>query len=198
MQPARFCLWCGTGLVERVIEGKRLPACPSCDFVLWPDPKLATAVVVEAGGGIVAGKRAIEPGRGLWCLPGGFVDDHEHPEQAAVRECREEIGAGVAITGLLGVFHVERAQRPHLVVIGYQGRLNAGAQPVAGQEMEEVGVFAAENLPPLAFSSHRQIVDEWLRREVAAPRPVAGAAPARKPAPGVRPARSRSSPGRRP
>ena len=163
MQPARFCLWCGTALAERVIEGKRLPACPSCDFVLWPDPKLATAVVVEAGAGIVVGKRAIDPGRGLWCLPGGFVDDHEHPEQAAVRECREEIGAAVVVTGLLGVFHVQRAQRPHLVVLGYHAELEAGEQPVAGHEMDEVGVFAVDGLPPLAFSSHREIVEAWTR-----------------------------------
>jgi 8-oxo-dGTP diphosphatase len=193
MQPARFCLWCGTGLMERVIEGKRLPACPSCDFVLWPDPKLATAVVVESGDGLVAGKRAIDPGRGLWCLPGGFVDDHEHPEHAAGRECREEIGAAVVVTDLLGVFHVRRAQRPHLVVIGYRAALEAGEQPVAGHEMDEVGVFAPESLPPLAFSSHRAIVEVWLARRRgltgASPPPGAGAAPVRKPAPIDRPAR---------
>ena len=161
MQLAKFCLWCGTPLRDRVIEGKRLPACPSCDFVLWPDPKLATAVVVEASGGIVAGKRAIEPGRGLWCLPGGFVDDHEHPAEAAVRECREEIGVEVRVSELVGVYHVQRAQRPHLVVIGYRGLLEDGEQPVAGHEMDEVGVFPADQLPPLAFSSHRDLVADW-------------------------------------
>jgi len=162
LQPARFCLWCGTRLVERVIEGKQLLACPSCDFVLWPDPKLATAVVVESGGGIVAGKRSIDPGRGLWCLPGGFVDDHEHPEQAAVRECLEEIGVEVRVAGLVGVYHVRRAQRPHLVVLGYRALISSG-QPVAGHEMDEVGVFAADQLPPLAFSSHSEVVHDWLR-----------------------------------
>ena len=117
MNPARFCLWCGTALETRTIEGKQLPACPSCDFVLWPDPKLATAVVVESAGGIVVGKRSIDPGRGLWCLPGGYVDDYEHPAEAAARECQEEIGAAVVIAGLLGVYHVRRAQRPHLSLI---------------------------------------------------------------------------------
>jgi len=169
MQPAKYCLWCGTRLVDRVIEGKELPACPACDFVLWPDPKLATAVVVESGGGLVAGKRSIDPGRGLWCLPGGFVDDHEHPEQAAVRECLEEIGAEIAVAGLVGIYHVRRTQRPHLVVIGYRAELAAGVLPIAGHEMDEVGVFRPENLPPLAFSSHREVVRDWLRNRESSP-----------------------------
>jgi ADP-ribose pyrophosphatase YjhB (NUDIX family) len=163
VDPARFCLWCGTPLELRAFDGKQLPACPSCDFVLWPDPKLATAVVVEAVGGIVVGKRSIDPGRGLWCLPGGFVDDHEHPAQAAMRECQEEIGAAVIIAGPLGIYHVRRAQRPHLVVIGYRAQLAAGARAVAAQEMDEVGVFPADSLPPLAFTSHQEAVNDWLR-----------------------------------
>jgi len=74
---------CGAALEPRTIEGRELEACPNDGFVLWHDPKVATAVVVEAGGGIVLGRRGIEPGYGLWCLPGGFVNDDEDPAQAA-------------------------------------------------------------------------------------------------------------------
>ena len=88
-----FCVQCGAPLVTRIIEGRELEACPDDDFVLWRDPKVAAAVVVEADGGIVLGRRAIEPGRGLWCLPGGFVNHDEDPAVAAVRECWEEVGA---------------------------------------------------------------------------------------------------------
>jgi 8-oxo-dGTP diphosphatase len=132
--------------------------------VLWPDPKLATAVVIETAAGIVLGKRSIDPGRGLWCLPGGYVNDEEHPERAAVRECREELAAEVMITGTVGIYHVRRAQRPHLVVIGYHGRLAEGGRASAGHEMDEVGAFPLRALPALAFGSHRQILDDWLER----------------------------------
>jgi 8-oxo-dGTP diphosphatase len=137
--------------------------------VLWPDPKLATAVVIETAAGIVLGKRSIDPGRGLWCLPGGFVDDDEHPEQAAVRECREELQAAVVVTGTVGIYHVRRAQRPHLVVIGYRGRLAAGERASAGHEMDEVGVFSPRELPALAFSSHRQLLNDWLEKWESSP-----------------------------
>ena len=92
--------------MTRLIDGRELEACPNDSFVLWRDPKVATAVVVEVDGGIVLGRRSIEPGYGLWCLPGGFVNDDEDPAAAATRECLEEINAEVELTGLIGVYHI--------------------------------------------------------------------------------------------
>ena len=103
-----FCVNCGSALVPKIIEGREVEACPRDNFVLWSDPKVATAVVVESNGGVVLGRRAIEPGYGLWCLPGGFVNADEDPAAAASRECLEEIGAEVELTGLLGVFHIAK------------------------------------------------------------------------------------------
>src|SRR4029077_8334439 len=88
---SHHCVLCGAVLVPRVIEGREVEACVNDDFVLWHDPKVSTAVVIESGGGVVLGRRAIEPGRGLWCLPGGFINDDEAPWAAAARECMEEI-----------------------------------------------------------------------------------------------------------
>ncbi|MHB8587886.1 MAG: NUDIX domain-containing protein [Candidatus Dormibacteraceae bacterium] len=176
-----FCVNCGAALGPRVIEGREVEACPNDSFVLWHDPKVSTAVVVEAEGGIVLGRRAIEPGYGLWCLPGGFVNDDEDPAAAAARECLEEISAPVELTGLIGVYHIPKADAPSMVAIAYRARLVDGARPSAGAEMLEVGLFPSDALPPLAFPSHRTVVAEYLRsqapRAVEAPRPAAAAAP---------------------
>ncbi|HKW59763.1 MAG TPA: NUDIX domain-containing protein [Candidatus Dormibacteraeota bacterium] len=153
-----FCLNCGAPLEIRVIEGRELEACPHDDFVLWRDPKVATAVVVEARDGIVLGRRAIEPGYGEWCLPGGFVNHDEDPAAAAVRECREEIGAEVELLELLGVYHVAKSAASSIVGIGYRGRLVDGASISAGTEMLEVRVFRPGELPPVAFPSHRDVL----------------------------------------
>ena len=177
---------CGAALEPRTIEGRELEACPNDGFVLWHDPKVATAVVVEAGGGIVLGRRGIEPGYGLWCLPGGFVNDDEDPAQAAERECREEIGAAVEVIGLLGVHHIAKSDAPSMVAIAYRARLARGAVPSAGSEMLEAGVFSLDALPPLAFSSHRQVLADYVRA-VAPSEPVT-----------PRPAGSPGEPGRRP
>ena len=176
-----FCVNCGVELVPRVIEGREVEACPNDSFILWHDPKVSTAVVVEAEGGIVLGRRSIEPGYGLWCLPGGFVNDDEDPAVAAVRECREEISAPVELTGLIGVYHIAKTDAPSMVAIAYRGRLGDGAVPAAGAEMLEVAVFPPESIPPLAFPSHKKVVGEYLRSlapgEEGAPPPGPAAAP---------------------
>ncbi len=191
-----FCVNCGAALVTRVIEGREVEACPNDSFVLWHDPKVSTAVVVEAGGGIVLGRRSIEPGYGLWCLPGGFVNDNEDPAVAAVRECFEEISVAVDVTGLIGVFHIAKTDAPSMIVIAYRGRVAGSAQAAPGAEMLEIGTFSLGSLPPLAFPSHRTVVAEYLKSlapaEEAAPRPDREVAPrARRPSRGPAPTQPR-------
>jgi len=184
-----YCVNCGAELVPREVEGRRLEGCPNDDFVLWGDPKVATAVVVEADGGVVLGRRAIEPALGEWCLPGGFVNDDEGPLEAAVRECQEEIGAEVEVTGLLGVYHIAKREAPSMVGIGYRARVVDGGRLAAGREMLELKVFAVNDLPDLAFPSHRQILGDFVRSqaspEAAEPRHDGAAARrASRPSPG--------------
>ncbi|HEX9475040.1 MAG TPA: NUDIX domain-containing protein [Candidatus Dormibacteraeota bacterium] len=165
---AHYCIKCGSELETRLIEGRELEACANDDFVLWRDPKVASAVVVEVDGGVVLGRRAIEPGYGLWCLPGGFVNDDEHPADAAMRECMEEIGAAVELTSLIGVYHVPKRDAHSIVGIAYRARLVGGAQLSAGSEMLEVSVFPMESLPALAFPSQRHVLDEFLKSRASA------------------------------
>ncbi len=184
---------CGSVLEMRTFEGRQLEACPNDDFVLWRDPKVASAVVVEIDGGVLLGRRAIDPGYGLWCLPGGFVNDDEHPADSAMRECMEEISAAVELTSLIGVYHIPKTDAPSMVGIAYRGRLAAGATPKPGSEMLEVGVFRIDSLPPLAFPSHRYVLDEFLKSrepaEAASPRCASAEAPR-----GRRPSRSPAQP----
>ncbi len=158
-----YCVNCGTPLEVRVIEGRELQACATCDFVLWRDPKVVTMALIEAPGGLVLARRGIEPGYGAWCLPGGFVNDDEHPAEAAARECLEEVLAEVEITGLLDVFHIRKSNAPSMVSVAYCAVLRPGARPAPGHETIEVGVFDPEHLPELAFPSHRRAVLEWRR-----------------------------------
>lgn len=158
-----YCVNCGVALEARTIEGRRLEACPKCDFVLWRDPKVVTMVVIENDAGeVVMGRRGIHPGYGMWCLPGGFVNDDEAPAESAVRECREEISAPVLITGLLGVYHIAKSGAPSMVGVAYRGRLGPGASPAPGDEMLDVAAFSRDSLPELAFPSHREAVRDWL------------------------------------
>lgn len=160
---SHYCVNCGTSLQPKRLEGRDVERCTECGYVLWRDPKVVTLVVVENDHRhVVVGRRAIEPGYGLWCLPGGYVNDDEHPADSAVRECREEIAAEVKITGLLGVYHIRKRGAPSMVGIGYHARLLPGQVPRAGTEMLEVCAFPRERVPELVFTSHQQAMSDWL------------------------------------
>ena len=191
---AHYCINCGAVLVPREIEGRMFEACPNDDFVLWRDPKVVTSVVVVHDGRIVLGRRAIEPALGLWCLPGGFVNDDEDPADAARRECREEIGAQVEITRLLGVYHIPKQTAPSMVGVAYEARLAAGGRLEPGVEMSELGLYAADDLPTIAFPSHRWILEQFFMSQasLAAAKPPPDGAGARRASP-PSPARARST-----
>lgn len=156
----RFCPACGTGLAAREVEARLLPACPDCDFVAWPDPKVAVAVVVEDDAGrVLAIRRGAAPGQGQWALPGGYLDADETPAQGARRECLEETHCEVEINGLACIHHV-LTEGGGLLVIAYGGHAVGGAlRPT--DEAPELGWFRADAMPELGFSSHRRALAAW-------------------------------------
>jgi 8-oxo-dGTP diphosphatase len=154
-----YCSSCGSPTEKRQIGRQQLSACSACDRVFFRNPKVVAAAVIEDGGRVLLVKRDIDPGRGLWGLPGGFVDWDEHPEQAMIRECREEVGVDVEPLELLTVLHIQQEDEG-IVGLYYRARLVAGI-PVAADEVQEVGWFAPERLPPLAFTTHRNILQRW-------------------------------------
>ena len=152
----RFCPACGAGLCRRLLkagEPERL-VCESCDFIFYLDPKVAAGTLVTCAGRILLLRRAIEPQYGMWVFPGGFVDRGEHPEQAAIREAREEVGIEVAIRSLLGVYH-EPPGSPVILIV-YNADLISGT-PVPADEALEIGFFTPDQIPwsDLAFPTTR-------------------------------------------
>ncbi len=158
----RFCPLCGGELQERLIkagEPKRL-VCTRCGFIFYIDPKLAVLALVPYQGGVVMVRRAIEPGYGLWVVPGGFVDLGEIVEEAVVRETQEETGLTVQVVRLLRV-HSYRHSRT--VVLSYITECVSGELTVGDEELE-VRVFTPDEVPweEIAFSSTRDALREYL------------------------------------
>jgi len=133
--------------------------------VHFRDPKVGAGVLVERDGKVVLVRRAVVPALGSWCLPSGFVEYDEAPEQAAVREFLEETGLEVKLTGLLDVRQYTNDTRGPGVVILYRGQV-VGGEPRPGDDASEVGFFGPDELPEdIAFATHRHVLAEW-REEV--------------------------------
>lgn len=154
-----YCSTCGSKTETRRIGRQQLSVCPSCDQVFFRNPKVVAAAVIENEGRVLLVRRDIDPGRGLWGLPGGFVDWDEHPEEAMVRECQEEVGIQVEPLELLTVLHILNGDEG-IVGLFYRAQLVDG-QPAAGDEVQQVEWFAPDRLPPLAFATHRKILQRW-------------------------------------
>jgi len=153
---------CGTLLVDRFVHGHPRPACLACGFVHYAGPKVAVGVVVVQDGRILLNRRAIDPGKGRWSFPSGYVDLGESTTVAALREVKEETGFDVRLDGLLGVY--SSATRP-IVFVVYTGEI-VGGFLVACDEVEEIGLYDVDELPPLAFDHDPQIVRDWQRWHV--------------------------------
>jgi ADP-ribose pyrophosphatase YjhB (NUDIX family) len=155
---------CGQRLTSAVPEGdrKRRMVCLDCGFIHYLNPRpVAGTIPVRADGKILLGRRDIEPRRGCWVFPGGFMDLGESAEDAAIRETREEVRLEVRNLQLIGVFtRVE----PGVVVVVYEAE--AVGEPEVGEETSEIAWFAAHEIPwdEIAFDSTEAALREWVAR----------------------------------
>ncbi|MDD5642493.1 MAG: NUDIX hydrolase [Syntrophales bacterium] len=158
----RYCPQCGGELEERLLKPGEPPrlVCQACGFVFYIDPKLAVIGLVPLNGGLVLVRRAIDPGYGLWVVPGGFVDVGETLEQAVVRETLEETRLQVEVVRLLNVYSYEQSRT---VVAAYITRLLAG-ELTAGDETLEARVFGPAEIPwtEIPFNSTKDAITDYL------------------------------------
>jgi ADP-ribose pyrophosphatase YjhB (NUDIX family) len=141
----------------RLMEGKDRPVCANCGRVVYYDPKVSTVCVVARERGVLFIKRGNEPGYGLWSLPGGYVDRGEVVEEAAAREVFEETGLEVEVGGLLGVF--SETGRP-VILVAYEAQERGGTL-APGSEALDLGFFAPDALPPIAFPRDVHLLELW-------------------------------------
>lgn len=99
-----FCPKCGQSLRSRLVDGKERLVCSRCGFVFYQNSKPCAGVLVLDQGNLLLVRRAIEPFKGYWDIPGGFLEAGEHPEAGAIREVQEETGLLVKPVEMLGIF----------------------------------------------------------------------------------------------
>ncbi|HJS58062.1 MAG TPA: NUDIX hydrolase [Vicinamibacteria bacterium] len=160
----RFCPECGGALEERDLKENDPPrlVCTQCGFVFYLDPRVAACTISMLGGGVVLLRRAIDPQKGKWVFPGGFVDRGETVHGAAVRETWEEVGLRVTLTGILDVYSFPGED---VAVVVYAADV-AGGELIVGDEAEDVKAFPPESIPwdELAFQSTQDALRDYVHR----------------------------------
>ncbi|MBE2223385.1 MAG: NUDIX hydrolase [Anaerolineae bacterium] len=155
-----YCPKCATPLVTKLVNGKPRRVCPGCSYVHYVDPKVAVGVLVVENGRLLLVRRAMNPRKGKWSIPAGFVDSGEDPQETAVREALEETNLEIVITGLEDVIfndYGKSGEAGASIFIIYQAKL-MGGQLQAGDDADDARFFDIQNLPELAFTSTDQVI----------------------------------------
>jgi ADP-ribose pyrophosphatase YjhB (NUDIX family) len=155
----RFCPICG----EAIEKGEGRAECRSCGFVGYANPvPAAEAVCFDADGRVLLGRRAFDPGAGLWDLPGGFLDENELPLDALHREVREETGLEIQPVEFLG-FWLEPYDGRTVLCLSWTANTEGDAR--AGDDLSTLQWFRPDQLPganELAFTHYLAVLSAAL------------------------------------
>ncbi len=160
MKDKLYCHFCGQRLQRKKIENRERLFCPACRVPIYENPVPATAaVIIKKHREILLVKRSVDPQKGKWCLPGGFVEMDESPEQCCLRELKEETNLKGDIDKLVGVYLSKNPIYQSVLVIGFRLN-NIRGRARAGDDSEEVRYFDLNGLPEIAFRSHLSLIGD--------------------------------------
>jgi ADP-ribose pyrophosphatase YjhB (NUDIX family) len=136
--------------------------CTTCGHIDYQNPKVVVGAVVSLHGQILLCRRAIEPRRGFWTLPAGYLELGETVEEGARREAYEEAQVRIALDGILAIYSISRIGQVQVI---FRAGFADPARPEygAGPESEAVELFAWEDIPwdDIAFPSVRWALAAW-------------------------------------
>jgi len=154
----KFCPMCRGPLSLKNIDGRARLTCGSCGWIHYLNPVPAVACFVEdENGNVLLVKRGVEPQKGKWSLPAGFVEIDETPAEAAVRELEEETGICGEADRLIGVYLQESKNYGSVLTVGYSMKIKGGTL-AAGSDVTDVRFSPVNNVEKIPFESHREIL----------------------------------------
>jgi ADP-ribose pyrophosphatase YjhB (NUDIX family) len=160
--PMNFCSHCGARVTLAVPAGDTLPrhVCANCGTIHYQNPKMVVGCIAEWQGRVLLCRRAIEPRRGLWTLPAGFMENNETTAAAAARETLEEACAEVAIDRLFALVNVPHIHQVHMFYTArlIDGRFGVGSESLESRLFDEADI----PWPEMAFRSASFALRAWL------------------------------------
>jgi 8-oxo-dGTP diphosphatase len=143
-----YCPNCGRKLLVSFIEGRERKNCKSCGFIDYKNPLPCVSIIGIKEGKIALIKRGIEPSKGEWAPPSGFIESDEKPEEAAIRELYEETSLKGEVIELLGVHSQYTDIYGNLVIIIFLVKITGG-EIKAGDDALDAKFFDLEDLPEM-------------------------------------------------
>ena len=156
-----FCSNCGEKNQFGEIDGNIRFHCTICKTIHYENPKPTATLICPRGDEILLVKRAAEPGKGLWGLPGGFMELGETPEISARRELKEETALDGKLIKLLGTCSHYKSIFGDILLLGFEMKIDDWSNMTPGDDAADAELFPLNKLPPLAFHCHSKIVEMY-------------------------------------
>jgi ADP-ribose pyrophosphatase YjhB (NUDIX family) len=134
----------------------------TCGEQYWSNALPGVQGILERDGRVLLARRGHEPRKGHWDIPGGFVDETEHPLDALRREFLEETGLTVEPAELLQI-DIEPYDHRHVFSVTWI--VHADGEPVAADDVEELRWFGRDELPEMAFPGQNGVLRVWAARQ---------------------------------
>ncbi len=154
----KFCHFCANKLIKKNIEGRLRLYCNKCDCPIYENPVPANAaIVINNQNKLLLVKRGVLPHIGSWCLPGGFMEIGETPEEGVLRELKEETGLCGKIELLIGATQTNNPFYHSILILCYLIKNYKGLL-IAGSDSIDTAFFPLTDLPKIPFTSHENFI----------------------------------------
>ena len=161
MSPLNFCSKCGQENIYGLIDGSNRYHCTSCKSIHYENPKPTATIICMKDSSILLAKRAYEPAKGAWGLPGGFMELNETLEEAAQRELKEETNLEGKVKRLLSTCSHYGTIFGDILLIGVEMEIDDYSTMKAGDDAAELQFFDLDSLPDIIFYCHNKFIDEF-------------------------------------
>lgn len=160
MEQFRYCPLCAAELAGTYVIGKSYRYCPTGHYTYYPNQVVGAIGVIHKDHQVLLERRAIEPGYGLWGLPGGMAEQGESIKDCLIREIYEETGLHIKVKRLVDVLG-----GVDVCIVGYEAEI-VGGSIIKSAESLELQWFPLDNIPfeQFAFPRHVKMVQTWMKR----------------------------------
>ena len=156
-----FCSSCGSPMEERIPEDDdhMRSVCTKCGYIHYLNPKMVVGTIPEYEDKILLCQRNIEPGKGKWTLPAGYLENGESVQAGAARETLEEAQAHVDIISPYRLFNITHVNQVYMM---FRAKLTVPAFGPTTESMA-VGLFSEEEIPwdEIAFKVIRETLENY-------------------------------------
>ena len=164
MPLMHYCPACGQALPAVATPPGSVvsQACAACGAIHYRNAKPTAGALLVRDGKLLLGRRGVEPFRGWWDIPGGFLEPWEHPVEGLVRELREETGLAIQVGALFDVGVDAYGDHGDYTINFYYLASAPAGEPQPADDVTELRWFAPDALPEqIAFAASRDVLRRW-------------------------------------